>query len=128
MTTEHTVLPWKASHDTWDGTPFWTITDESGAVICQEPTGFSAYASGAFISPDGIEANRDFIVTAVNAHADLVAACWEALSVLKDMCPPCPEHECGTPNAACDGGCVDYVAHCRLLSRIDAALAKAGAA
>ena len=67
MEAEHTpglVVPGSSQ---WDGTDFWTVETQDGTVICQEPTDFSAYASGAFITPDGQEANRDHIV-----------ACWNA--------------------------------------------------
>lgn len=56
--------PWVASGDSWGGDDYWTVVAPDGAVVAMEPTEFSAYESGAFISTNGLEANRDFI-----AHA-----------------------------------------------------------
>lgn len=80
-----TPRPWKRSTKTWDTDTIQTIVGPEGKEVAQEPTEFHAYTSGAFVSPDGIPANLDLIVRAVNAHDDLLAAVKAALVTIQQL-------------------------------------------
>lgn len=62
--TNHTPGPWHVGEGEWDGTPYWTVETADGAVVCQEPTAFAAYESGAYITPDGHAPNAALIAVA----------------------------------------------------------------
>lgn len=64
MSTKHTQGPWVRGTDDWDDTEYDVIRDATGAVVCMAETEFSAYASGAFISPEEGGPNFDLIAAA----------------------------------------------------------------
>lgn len=70
----HTPGPWKKSSKTWDDTEIPTIVGPDGQVICQVDTEFSAYPSGAFVSPAEAGPNWDLIC----ASPDLLEALRKA--------------------------------------------------
>lgn len=61
---KHAPGKWVVGSGSWDGEEYWTVETTDGAIICMEPTEFSAYASGAFITPDGHEPNARLIAAA----------------------------------------------------------------
>lgn len=91
----HTPLPWRLEN-IGAGTTAWGVVSESGRVVVEHD----------FIN----EANAAFIVTACNAHADLLEAAKAVLA-----------------NPGChDGDCCDYArANVAAIGRLRDAIAKA---
>lgn len=63
---------WKVDNETWDGTPYGVIRGAQGEIVVQEPVEFSAYASGAFITPAKMEYTLETIAKAHNSFPALV--------------------------------------------------------
>lgn len=98
MATEHTATPWRVGdRNETRGVPILAGTDAETVRIT------AVYGSDAL--PDlQDEVNADFIVTAVNAHDDLVAAVRELLAtypITKDF-EPCCAGELRMSNAVTD--------------------------
>lgn len=72
-----TVGPWvfHESAETWDGTDIMGVRapNAESALIAMEPTRFHAYASGAFVDPEGEAGNLRFIAAAREALPALIA-------------------------------------------------------
>lgn len=67
-TTQHTPTPWFVTHSFGDGSHVRSDSaDEDGVVCCAES-----------------EADGEFIVTACNSHAQLLAACEAASKAIND--------------------------------------------
>src|SRR5688572_23426026 len=78
--------PWARSVKTWDGEEIMTVVAPAGqddAEIVQEPTYFSAYPSGAFVTPSGEVANLEFVAAARADVPELVACLREAMALLE---------------------------------------------
>lgn len=69
--------PWKRSTKSWDGDDIHTIVVNVGngdeAEVLQEPTDFSCYPSGSFVTTSGTVANLDFAAAARTAVPALIA-------------------------------------------------------
>lgn len=92
---EHTATPWKAKRSNWRNEPDAYSIYISGDthISVDEDDGEETVVStavavvlGNATSGKVTKANADFIVRAVNAHDDLLAACEAALQNMKDFC------------------------------------------
>lgn len=72
MKTQHTPTPWRKDKS-WTE---WTVRGSKNEVIIDQ--------AGPYDTPILSEPNANFIIRAVNAHEDLVAACQRVLDVLQD--------------------------------------------
>lgn len=75
--------PWRRDVKTWDGDPIMVVLGSEREEVAQEPTQFSAYPSGAFITTEGLAANVDFIAAARTDAPALVEALEEAKALLE---------------------------------------------
>lgn len=106
MNAQHTPTPWHVG----DGKAARIIYGQDGYAIA-DATVYHGRHGGAE------EANAAFIVRAVNAHDDLVAALRKARNAISEEVL-----------AAGDEDHPTIARHARIIDEIDAALAKAGAA
>lgn len=84
MNTKHTPLPYNVSYD---GKIIGPREGSSHIIVCEMPVWWPSDRNKGHASQDAQEANAQFIVTACNAHYDLLEACKSMLDWMEFTIP-----------------------------------------